>query len=450
MKKIAFVLLVLSLHAVIATIGAPDALEAKLAPGQLVCWPDLGSFSKRRLSDVWAADSWDGDANFDSRSRVDFFDFALWTQLWFGQSDRQDSADLSLSTQSSSVKKTYIVSYDPYADVDWSRWHRALAQHHDHMGRLSLDRIRAYDNAGYSVIVPLDYAGKRSRGKTYCDYRLWPVYKYLAGFNSDQEVLAALNNIKLFVPSMEEIGCDHVTSPFLTTYIELWEPEYCPTKQQWHYETTQECIDLINQYGGLAIIAHPTARAGLYAELNNYKGIEIFNAFYYQKWLAEREYPGSFNYIEHFKAVWDFLLTNKDTKIWGFAVNDWYGPWKNADESYSDSGKIMVMIPAYTLADYRGSIEKGCFFAIHDWGKAKVNKGKYPAVAGITVSGQSISIDTNGTVSWIANGQKIAEGNSLDLSQVAPTEAYKYIRAEISNDYGTAYTQPWSIALFPQ
>ena|GEM_PF-3346966 len=108
---------------------------------------------------------------------------------------------------------------------------------------------------------------------------------------------------RLFVPGMEETGCDHVTSTFLTTYIELWELQYCPTKQPWQYETTQECIDLINQYGGLAIIAHPTARAGFYKDLNNYKGIEIFNANYYQRSLLKQEYPNEPDNLRHFLAV---------------------------------------------------------------------------------------------------------------------------------------------------
>jgi len=450
MKKHAFVISVLLLYALIVTTGALDALKATFASGQRIGWLELRSLSNRWLSDAQAADSWGGDADFDGNRTVDFLDFALWAQLWSAESYHVDVPDLPLSVPPSSVERTYVVSYDPYADVAWSLWHRALAQHHDHMGRLLLDRIRAYDEAGYNVIVPLDYAGKSSGLPTYCNYRLWPVHKFLRGFDSDEQVLAALNNIKLFVPGMEEIGCHHVTSPFLTTYIELWEPERCPTKQPWQYETTQECIDLINKYGGLAIIAHPTARAGLYKDLNNYRGIEIFNAYYYQQWLMEQGYPGSINYIDHFQAVWDFLLMYKDTKIWGFAVNDWFGPWKDPGESYSDSGKILVMIPTYSMNAYRRSLEAGCFFAIQDWGQGKQNKNKYPAVASIKVTGSSITIDTDGDVTWIANAEKVAQGNAINLTDLPPEKGYKYVRAQVSNAYGTVYTQPWSIVLFPQ
>jgi hypothetical protein len=108
------------------------------------------------------------------------------------------------------------------------------------------------------------------------------------------------------------------------------------------------------------------------------------------------------------------------------------------------------MIPAYTLTDYRSSIEKGCFFAVQDWGQGKPNKNKYPVIAEIKAAGSSITIDTDGDIIWIANGEKVAQGNAINLTELPPEKGYKYVRAEVSNAYGTVYTQPWSIALFPQ
>lgn len=396
-----------------------------------VNWAELSLFAEKWLDDQGSGDGFYAFADLDHSYNINFVDFALWSKYQLTQ-------------------KVYAITYDPYENVDWYWWYRALAQHHDHMGRLSLDRIRAYDEAGCNVIVPLDYAGKRSGGTAYCDYRLWPVHEWLFGFNSDAEVLATLNNIRLFIPSMEEIGCHHITSPFLTTYIELWEPDYCETKQPWHYETSQQCIDLINRYGGMAIIAHPTENIDYYMQLQNYKAIEIVNAHYYRMWILQQGYPYQPNYIEHFQAVWDHLLTYKDTRIWGFAVNDWWGPWRNSDEPYIDSGKILVMLPDYSMAEYRNSLEKGCFFAIHDRGQPRTNKNRYPTITWITISDHSIAIYTDGQVSWIANGKKVAEGDFIDLSQFPPESGLKYIRAEISNAYGTVFTQPWTLALVPE
>lgn len=387
------------------------------------------------MDNVRSGTSSPSQADVDRNRTVDFVDFALWARHWL-------------------KPKVYTVAYDPYEGVDWNRWHRALAQHHDHMGRLSLEKIKAYDRAGYNVIVPLDYAGKKSGGAAYCDYRLWPVHKYLSCFDSDEELLASLQNIRLFIPSMEEIGCHHMTSPFLTEYIELWEPDYCQTKQQWHYETSQQCIDLINTYGGMAIIAHPTDSAETYMELEGYLGIEIVNGYHYCKWRLKDQFPDYPNYIGHFQALWDHLLTHRDTRIWGFAVNDWFGPYdedcySNEDyiyQAYWDCGKIIVMIPTYTVDDYRSSLEMGRFLAIHDWGPGKENKNRYPKIAAIAVNHLTIAIDTDGYVTWIANGEKVARGNVLNLTELATEENYRYVRAEIKNHFGIVFTQPWTLA----
>jgi len=416
---------------VLVLLLGSNAITAGKPNNNSVNWAGLRILTNGWLSNNCSPESCYAGYDYDCNNNIDFVDFALWSKYQL-------------------MEKVYTIAYDPYRDVDWYWWNRALAQHHDHMGRLSLDRIRAYDQAGYNVIVSLDYAGKKSRGSACCNYRLWPVYKYLAGFNSDQQVLAALKNIRLFIPAMEEIGCYHITSPFLTTYIELWEPAYSPTKQQWHYQNTQQCIDLINRYGGIAIIAHPIASMDSYMNLENYKGIEIVNANYYRSWILGQQYPNQPNYIEYFQAVWDYLLTYKNTRIWGFAVNDWWGPWNNVNGAYIDSGKIMVMLPVYSLAEYRNSLEKGCFFAIHDWAYGRQNKGRYPMVAAITVTDHSITIYTDGQVSWIANGQRIAQGNSINLTEFPPETGYKYVRAEISNAYGTVFTQPWTITVVPE
>jgi len=428
MKRKTCGLLVLSLPVLALMLGLTTVIGGEPNRNSSIDWADFAAFAQKWLNNGHSEGSFHIASDPNPTQNVDFVDFAILAQHW-------------------SKPKTYAIAYDPYKDVDWYSWHWALAQHHDHMGRLSLDKIMAYDQAGYNVIAPLDYAGKRSGGTAFCDYRLWPVHEYLWGFNSDQEMIATLNNIRLFIPSMEEIGRHHMTSPFLTTYIELWEPDYYAVRGSWHYETSQQCIDLINRYGGMAIIAHPTENMNFYMELENYKGIEIVNAHYYRLWILGQS---QLNYNEHFQAVWDDLLTYKDTKIWGFAVNDWWGPWRNSDESYIDSGKILVMLPAYSMAEYRNSLEKGCFFAIHDRGQPRQNKGRYPTVAAIMASDHSITIYADGVVSWIANGEKIAEGNFIDLMEFLPAKDYQYVRAEISNAYGTVFTQPWTLSLLSE
>ena len=67
-------------------------------------------------------------------------------------------------------------------------------------------------------------------------------------------MLNSFENIKFLIPNAKEHGPIHLTSTFLTTYIEHWNPVKDPQKQPYHYQTRQEAIDF---YDGLAIVAHP-------------------------------------------------------------------------------------------------------------------------------------------------------------------------------------------------
>jgi hypothetical protein len=59
-------------------------------------------------------------------------------------------------------------------------------------------------------------------------------------------------------------------------------------------------------------------------------------------------------------------------------------------------------------------------------------------------------VDAEGIVNWITNNKKIAEGSSIDLKKLPLSMNYKYVRAEITNGYGTVFTQPWCVAILPK
>ena len=336
---------------------------------------------------------------------------------------------------------SYHVSYNPYDEVDWSSWYYCLSQHHDHT-RANEKRMRAYDDEEYNAVVILHYAGVKSLDYTNQE-RLWPLSKYLDLFDTDEEFLATTKNLRILIPSMEEVGRHHMTSAFLTKYIAVWEPDLYSTKEAWHYGDSQECIDLINEFGGFPIIAHPTRSTTFYLRLNDYDGIEIYNAFYAQEYRIG-EHEEDLN--NHFMELWDQLLRIKSTMIWGFAVNDWYGPFRKNDSTVFpevyDSGKTLVMVKAYALEHYRDSIEKGAFFAVKDVG---VEKRLYPNVVQINESEDQINIvSENGNVFWIFDGKIIHEGPVFHLAELPPD--LNYVRAEIRNAFGTLYAQPFSLS----
>lgn len=334
----------------------------------------------------------------------------------------------------------YQVSYNPYAQVDWSTTKKCLSQHHDHTNAQE-SKIREYDLAGYNAIVILHYSGVKSLSYTRQE-RLWPLTNFLSQYSSDEEFLATSQNIKFFFPGMEEVGRHHMTSPFLTKYIAVWEPGLYPRKENWHYTTSQECINLIYAFGGFSIIAHPTRNTKFYRNLTNHHSIEIYNAFYRFKFrIGEHKKDKN----EHFLKVWDNLLTYKSSRIWGYAVNDWYGPWnhdiKTTLPDVYDSGKTLALVKEYTLESYRASLEQGAFFAIKDIAS---QKGLYPEILHIEVTPDSIIIHvSNGEINWITCGVSIERGQNLDLNYLPKN--ITYVRAEVSNENGTVYVQPFSL-----
>lgn len=340
----------------------------------------------------------------------------------------------------SDFKTSLQVSYNPYEAVEWLTWKPCLSQHHDHV-KTSEERIRDYDAAGYQAIALLDYAGVKSKPFTHRN-RIWPFTKFFPKYHSEAEFMATAQSLKFFFPSMEEVGVHHMTSPFMVRYVELWEKGADSFQQSWQYRNEQELIDEINRYDGLAVIAHPRRGFGFYRRLHGFHGIEVYNAFFQYQYKAGKDKE---NMNAHFVTIWDDLLAYKSSRIFGFAVNDWYGPFnkdvQHSDPDVYDSGKTLVMVPEFTLPAYRRSIESGAFFALKDTGR---EKGHLPAILGISVSGESIHIDTDGgQIVWIFCGEVMEEGADFHLN--ALPHNVNYIRAEVRNNSGTVYVQPFSL-----
>ncbi len=336
--------------------------------------------------------------------------------------------------------QSYQVTYNPYQNVVWGEWHACLSQHHDHTNG-DEQRIRDYDQAGYNAVVAMGYGGVKSLNHTSRE-RIWPAYRFLHGYENDEAFLETTRHLKFFIPGMEEVGFHHMTSAFLNRYIEKYERVYGGTQHPWAYNSTQECLDLIANFGGEPIIAHPEKPLEFYLKLDDVQHIEIYNAYFrYHHEIGRRQKDMNV----HFVQIWDQLLARRSTKIWGYAVNDWHGPFRKEiklrrPRAY-DSGKTLVFIPDWDLSNYRASLEQGAFLSIVDLGPVK---GKYPKVSGVTVSRERIEIETDGSeVRWIFCGEEIRSGKTLDLASLPG--GLNYIRAEVTNVYGKVYLQPFTL-----
>ena len=324
----------------------------------------------------------------------------------------------------------------PYADVAWPLVLRLKAQHHDHVG-FSEAKIRAYDVAGYNVVVLLDYSGNRLMPQA-LRRRLWPVQSVLS-----DAFVSTLGNVRLFVPGAEEVGEEnlHVTSPFLTKYIQRWDPAQGP-RQPDEYETITELRELISEDGGVPILAHPWHEQIDPVWAAQFKGMEMYNAFaavYYRSPVTEFMKTDR-NAV--MLAAWDKALALNSSLV-GIAVNDHFGPLPDfpIDDDLRDSGKIIVLAEDYSLEAYRRAFEHGAILAIKDIG---TTKDRYPSVARIVSTSSEVSIDTDGTVRWIAMGNVVGAGPKFQASGLAPGTTY--LRAEIRNSDGsTVFTQAFAI-----
>jgi hypothetical protein len=326
---------------------------------------------------------------------------------------------------------------NPYAGVDWINDMRLKSQHHDHIGR-SLFRIRAYDNAGYHVLSLMDYSGNH-RFQYALRERMWPADRWVPGSFQTE-----LRNIQLFVPNAEEVGYHlHATSPFLTAFIEGVMPGGGQGDGLRTYDGLIELFRLVRLHGGTPCLAHPW-NFDAYYRLRGPFCTEIYTAF----GEAQREF-GDPPFVARDKSRvlvenWDKALA-ADQRIFGIAVNDHFGPYVSdtyVSARVRDSGKIIVLSKRATLEDYREAFDNGAFFAVRDFGLVK---DEFPDVWSIEVDERSISIYTNGEVTWISHGVQIAFGPVLTFSEFFANA--RYVRAEITNgDPGTVvYTQPFVI-----
>ena len=378
----------------------------------------------------------------------------------------------------------YTVSYNPYANVDWATTLRCQSQHHDHVD--SAAKVAAMDAAGYCAIMFMSYSGYyrpstsaewNAAGRPlpdpgvcvgWCGQRRWPPTSFGAP-------ALPLANLRFYLPGAEEVALlanglpsAHLTSPFLTTYVEGAGCPGCgpggiptarhsgtlPIDQIW--SSDQQGIDQIVWHGGHATLNHwvngPASYPALLA-LDGYGSFEIFNN-YHRMWDDRR---GNDLFSNRMIAAWDYLLQHKSTRIWGVAVNDWFSAWTplgptsdpanfpDVTPRNRDRGKLQVLLQSHKRLAYRVAFEAGAFFAVVEDNETK---SAYPTVFYVRVKTDSIAIATiagTETIRWIGNGVGVGTGSTLSLSGLPA--GLRYVRAEIDDGRGRkVFTQPFTLS----
>lgn len=343
------------------------------------------------------------------------------------------------TAESSDAAAAVEVIRNPYERVDWARDLRLKTALHEHV-RNYPEALKGMDRAGYHVVPLMHYSGVVAKSYTWRE-RYWPPERVLP-----PELFGELKNIKLFFSSAEEIGHHHMTSPLLTTYIAKWDPKHFEHRESWHYDSTQQAIDLIQRLGGLAFLAHPWDRPKDYDRLRRFTGMEMYNAYCRHKFqTGEHDHDRNARLLSN----WDRVLLQRPSVV-GIAVNDWFGPWRDrkvtgtSRDTY-DSGKVIVLAKEPTLDAFRAALSGGAVLAVMDLGTVKE---QFPRVRAIDVDATAIRIELASgdgvQVHWIADGARLEHaGSELPLAMLSSET--RYVRAEIVGANGsTTYTQAFA------
>ena len=198
---------------------------------------------------------------------------------------------------------------------------------------------------------------------------------------------------------------------------------------------------------------------GLFARFDAAIGMEIVNSL--DRYSTDR-------------IFWDNILT----ELMPFSHNVWAFGSDDAHNIYGVGfAWNTLLMPELTLAATRTAMETGAFYvvsridrreninailacgtpmpnhsrgltaAVHDSLRRVLYQGEPPSIINIVAENDMISITGKNyhTIEWIADGVKIATGNTLDLN-LHQSNINSHVRAQLRSDIGIAYTQAFGIS----
>jgi hypothetical protein len=191
----------------------------------------------------------------------------------------------------------------------------------------------------------------------------------------------------------------------------------------------QEAIDLIADWGGSAIVAHPYWSDLNVKDLDNLEGalgIEVFNT------TCEYEIGRG-----HSSVHWDDLLV-MGKRLFGFAVDDTHGRTRQYQPEDYCKAWISVKASALTAEEIMKGIREGMFYSSNG-----------PSIKEILVEGDEIFVKSSAarSIAFISNTalgiMHTAEGDSIEDASYALEGREIYVRVEITDELGRkAWSNP--------
>lgn len=378
---------------------------------------------------------------------------------------------------------------NPYADVDWQNWEQYKANLHTHTDVSDGDdtlrkMVQLHYDLDYDFLAITDHS-------TVC--YSWTDVQYVPAVRAAMSLRTGANLIYDPVGLTEDeykevttpgndgktmlqvpFGIEQNGGSFNNTHVNSWFVDYGNgvLGATSDYETA---LSNVEKLGGLSVINHPGEYTNARDEDDPEKAYDESYSYYINKFanLLEK-YPSCLGIDINSKGdgrtrndrkLWDLLLqkvipTGRTVTV--IATSDAHR------ESAVDSGWTVHPLPEQSIDALRTSMETGAFFAASHYiknAKELAILGKEigedlgtewtadfslpdPTVTEINVNDAedtiSIQADHARTIHWIADGEVIAVGDTIDLDAYA-NKIGSYVRAEIFGDGGILYTQAFTL-----
>lgn len=346
----------------------------------------------------------------------------------------------------------------PYANVNWDTYGQYKADFHAHSNEsdgspMPAETVEEHYKKGFDILALTDHNvcntswnrkdDPTGNGRTYLtDERYEEITN---GTDRDGRGMVAIPN------SDEQSRSDHLNT-FFTPY------------NNESGATLEDNIRITEELGGISHINHPGRYTGgkntsgtagedasndpenvqkyvdLFMKYESCVGMEIINK------LDGDSYSD--------RILWDNILEQtmeQDRPVWGFSNDDTHS---NSATGHSYN---MMLLPKNTATNVRAAMESGTFYASAKVAKREgytntnideINDYQPPVITNIAVDQNEDSITIDGeyynTVEWIAGGEVIATGNTIDLNDYED-KIGSYVRAQLKGDEGISFTQPFGV-----
>ncbi len=363
------------------------------------------------------------------------------------------------------AKETDYTIVNPYSDVDWDSWETYKANLHTHCNASDGDptleeMVEAYYDAGYDILAMTDHG----------------VINY--GWNKDRQTNGIFNKFRKVYPMSEEDyirittgsdrdgrgmtdirgGIECNMAVISKTHVNGYFTTY--GQGEWGIENDYRTAPAeIEKAGGYSVLNHvgDWVDSGRFPERSHWN---VFIAYFagifidYPSCLGMEIVNNTDRVTRGDRALWDELLQvviPKGRNIWAFADDD--------SEQLDEVGRSfeLFVLPENNEENVKKAMKDGNFFAASKYYKTTDGVGDFdgdgnvPIVTDIKVDqkANTITVSTDASrdcrvIEWIANGEVIATGNSIDLNDYED-ELGCYIRFQMKGSGGITYSQAFEL-----